>query len=262
MGSTASLPIGKRFPAMALCQGVVVPVARGLVPPPPLCVARRRAREQDAIDARRSFSLAWHGEGTDNIGMARRKPAAASWAGCKAASKDWPQPGLISLLHELYHASEENRRFLHARLLPQATGQTLTEAERALQRLLSVSAAFNGRFRHADAKRVVDQFEKATDGPTVVADLLLVDLEMSYNTFSEIGDYEPMVNHIHSTMNRLEEPFALLPPGLLASRASRLNRLAERWDGQFGYGISDELVALAADWNERAAKGEAPEEAS
>lgn len=194
--------------------------------------------------------------------MARRKPAATSWTGCKAALKDWPKPGLIALLHELYNASEENRRFLHARLLPQAAGQTLAEAERALKRLLSVSAAFNGRFRHANAKRVVDQFEKATDDPAAVADLLLAGLEMSYQTFREIGDYEPMVDHIYATINRLDKTLAKVPPGFLVSRASRLNRLAERWDGQFGYGISDELVALAADWNERAAKGEAPEEAS
>ncbi|HEY2588871.1 MAG TPA: hypothetical protein VGI81_24220 [Tepidisphaeraceae bacterium] len=194
--------------------------------------------------------------------MARRKPAAASWAQCKTVLKDWPKPGLISLIHELYNASEENRRFLHARLLPQAAGQTLAEAERAIKRLLSVSAAFNGRFRHADAKRVVDQFEKATDDPALVADLLLADLEMSYKTFSEIGDDVPIVDHIYSTMNRLEKTLARLPPGFLVSRASRLNRLAERWDGQFGYGLSDELVAFAADWNERAGKDGAPEEAS
>lgn len=194
--------------------------------------------------------------------MARRKPAATSWANCKAAVKDWPQARLIALLHELYTASEENRRFLHARLLPQKAEVTLAEAERALKRLLSVSAAFDGRFRHADAKRVVDQFEKATGDPALVADLLLSDLEMSYRTFSETGDFEPMVNHIYATLNRLDKTLARLPPGFLLSRASRLNRLAERWEGKFGYGLSDELADFAAVWNERAGKGGSMEDAS
>lgn len=187
--------------------------------------------------------------------MAQRKPASASWANCKAVLKDWLQAGLIALLHDMYKASEENRRFLHARLLPQAADQTLAEAERALRRIISPSAVFNGRFRHADAKRVVDQFERAVDDPVLVADLLLVDLEISFGSFGEIGDFEPMVDHLYASLHRLDELLATVPPGALVSRASRLNRLAERWGSSFGYGISDELVGTAELWNERAAKG-------
>jgi hypothetical protein len=185
----------------------------------------------------------------ENIPMARRKPAANSWANCKAVVKE-----LIALPHELYNLSEENRRFLHARLLPQAADQTLADAERALDRLLSPSAVFNGRFRHADAKRVVDQFEKASDDPALVADLLIADLEMSFETFGEVGGFEPMVDHLYATLRRLDEMLVAIPPRFLASRASRLNRMAERWSASFGYGISDELVGFATVWNERAQK--------
>ena len=190
----------------------------------------------------------------DNGAMAKRKSAATSWAACKAMLTERPAPALIALIHELYNASDENRRFLHARLLPEAAGQTLAEAERALKRLVSTAAVWNGSFRHADAKRVVDQFAKAADDPALVADLLLADLEMSFQTFSEVGDFEPIVDHLYSSLRRLDKTLVRLPPASLVSRASRLNRIAERWGAEFGYGISDEVTAFAYEWNERAAR--------
>jgi hypothetical protein len=111
--------------------------------------------------------------------MAKRKANLPNWSACKSAIKDWPTPGLRALIQELYKLSDENRRFLHGRLLPQAVEGTITDAVRALGRLISPSAVWNGHFRHADAKRVVDQFAKATDDPAAVAHQQLEDQAIS-----------------------------------------------------------------------------------
>jgi hypothetical protein len=184
--------------------------------------------------------------------MAKRKPNAANWSACKAAIKDWPTPGLRELIHELYKLSDDNRRFLHGRLLPQATEQTLDAAVRALDRLTSPSAVWNQRFHHADAKRVVDQFAKATDDPAAVAQLLLEDLDMSFSTFAAVGDFEPLVDHLYASLNRLDQVLKAVPPSSLAPIVQHLSALADRWGSEFGYGISDELIAVAEEWRERA----------
>lgn len=165
--------------------------------------------------------------------------------------KEWPAPGLASLVHELYKLSEENRRFLHARLLAKASAETLASTKRQLERLLSRSAVLNGRFRHVEIKRLIDQYAKATDDPTAMADLLVTDLEMAFATFREVGDFEPIVDHLYSTLHRLDKIIPEIPTNPLELLVHRINELAARWGASFGYGISDELVAFASELRQR-----------
>ena len=159
---------------------------------------------------------------------------------------------MIAIVKELYDLSDENRRFLHARLLPEQALQTLDDAKRKLKRMLSVQAVFGDDFKHADIKRFIDQYAKATDEPTLLADLLITDLEAGLATFNEIGDDEAMVDHLYATLARLDKCLNSLSPEALAPHVERLNQLAEKWGAAFGYGISDELTDFAADWKQRA----------
>ena len=99
-----------------------------------------------------------------------RKPAAAQgWGACKRALKDWPRPGVVALVQELYRLSDENRRYLHARLLTEHAAESLAAAVKAVKQMISADVVFRGRFRHADVKRIIDQFGKASDDPAAVA---------------------------------------------------------------------------------------------
>jgi hypothetical protein len=187
-----------------------------------------------------------------NIGMAKQKRSATSWSACKTVIKNWPAAGLQGLVHELYQLSKDNQRFLHARLLPEASAQTLEQTSRALAKVLSVSSVFADRFRHADAKQIIDQYAKATDDPVALCDLLISDLERSCKTFSEVGDFEPMADHLYATLNRLEKVSADLPTESLVNLSPRLKDLAQTWGRSFGYGISDELIYFASEWLRRA----------
>jgi hypothetical protein len=163
-------------------------------------------------------------------------------------------PGLRELVHELYELSDENRRFLHGRLLTDASGHALNDAIGALRRIISVQSVFQNRFRHSDAKRIVDQFAKATDDDEAVAQLLLADLEISFATFDEAGDFEPIVDHLYASLIRLNKIFGELSLSAVAPLNERATAMANRWGNQFGYGISDELTAFAHQWRERTAR--------
>src|SRR5688572_12891092 len=102
-----------------------------------------------------------------------KKRNSASWSNCKRVLQRWPSAGVVALMQELYRLSDENRRYLHARLLAEQQAQTLEEVKRKIARLLSPSIIDNDQFRHADVKRVIDQYERATNDPAAVAELLL-----------------------------------------------------------------------------------------
>lgn len=153
----------------------------------------------------------------------------------------------MALLHELYNLSEENRRFLHARLLPRSSAETLADTKRQMKRLLSRSAVWDDSFQHAEVKRLIDQYAKATKDPVAIADLLVTDLEMAFATFSKVGDFEPIVDHLYSTLHRLDKLIPTVPTNSLETLVDRIDEMARRWGNSFGYGISDELVAFASE---------------
>ncbi len=73
----------------------------------------------------------------------------------------------------------------------------------------------------------------------------MADLAAALESFSQIGDFEPIVDHAYATMNRLDKCLRSLDPSALPPLVQRLTEIAERWSNEFGYGLSDELDALA-----------------
>ena len=182
----------------------------------------------------------------------RKKRAAVSWATCKAALKDWPQRGVVELVHELYKQSEQNRTFLHARVMPEkGTEAAAAAAGRQMLKLLSPAAVYNGRFRHIELKKIVDTFDKATDDKAAVARLLVLDLANSVGTFAEVGDFEPMVDHCYATMTRLDTILLALPPAEAIGIVDQLAAIEQRYRDKFGYGLGDELTGQVEEWRVR-----------
>jgi hypothetical protein len=170
-----------------------------------------------------------------------------NWSACKAVIKDWPSAGLHELVHELYNLNAENRRFLHARLLSAGRGPLVAESLSALKHILSIPSIYEGNFSHSGAKRIIDQFAKATGDTGAVCDLLCSDLEISLASLSQTGDDENLVDHVYASMTRLGQLAPELPMESYRSIADRIATLAKKWSGKFGYGISDELNDLGAE---------------
>jgi len=186
--------------------------------------------------------------------MPVRKQRAASWAACKRAIADWPRPGVIALVKELYDLSDDNRRFLHARLLERLTDFNRAEARRKIAKLITPANVFNNRFRAGDVKRVIDQYAKATGDDAGVAELLLADLSATLEVSNEFGGDERLIDHAYTSMERLHKTLERLAPAHALPVVISLQKLAERWYGQFGYGLGDELDGLAAEWEDRLAR--------
>jgi hypothetical protein len=191
-------------------------------------------------------------------GMAERRKRATTdnWSACKRVLKDWPRPGVVALVRELYQLSDDNRRFLHARLLA-AVDKTraIDDTAKVVRRMLKPQNVWNGRVRHGDVKRVIDRFEKGADDAAAVAHVLLADLDEALQTFAEVGDYEPIVKHIYATMTRLEECLKLRDVPAATPLVDTLVALGRRWADRFGWGVSDELLGMAEYWRERVEAG-------
>lgn len=181
--------------------------------------------------------------------MAKKK--SGSWPQCRKVLSEWPQAMVLALIEELYKLGDDNRRFLHTRLLPSGAEQSLDETKAKLERMLSVSALYNNRFRHIEVKRFLEAFAKSAGDPYPVADLLITDLECGFEALGYVGDHEPMVNHLFSIMNMLGNYLSPLDGDPLARCVERLKALADNWGSSFGYGLSDEVVSLAIEWSDQ-----------
>jgi hypothetical protein len=92
---------------------------------------------------------------------------------------------------------------------------------------------------------------KASGNPAAVADVLIADLEIALPILRAVGDYEPLVDNIYSTMRRLDKLLSDLPIEIVAGLVPRISQLALKWNNKFGYGVSDELGEFAREWQAR-----------
>jgi hypothetical protein len=163
----------------------------------------------------------------------------------------------VALLQELYQLSDENRTFLHSRLLPNLRRETIDAIKSKLATLTSQKTVFAGRFSHVAIKRLVDQYHKAADDPAGVAELLIADIDFTLATFNSIGgDDEAMVDHAYACRERRHTTLQSLKPDLRPPLCRELHKLGSRWQNKFGYGISDELWDMAVHWEKIAASVE------
>ena len=97
--------------------------------------------------------------------LMEKKKSTPGWGACKAAMRNWPQPGMLALIQELYELSDDNRRFLKARLLPEQAAQTLEETKLRVEKLLTVDRIFANKFSHSDcfnAHRIISDVTPVT----------------------------------------------------------------------------------------------------
>jgi hypothetical protein len=190
--------------------------------------------------------------------MPPQKQRAASWAACKSTIAAWPLPGVIELVHELYQLSDDNRRFLHARLLEHLGDSNLEDARRKIRKLMNPTAVFNSRFRHGDVKRVIDHYARATGDDAGIAGLLVADIEASLETFSECADDERIADHVLTSVERLHKTLERVAPDDARPVVDALAHIANDFAGEFGYGVSDEVEGLASEWQDRLAPRDTP----
>ena len=168
----------------------------------------------------------------------------ATWSAVKDQLKALPRDSLIALARDLYRASPENRRFLHARLL----GPAVEIAKyRELVRDAIYPDAFSRRpVRLAEAQRLVRHYRQATGDLSGTLDLLLTFVEAGTEQAADLayGDERYFVALERALDEAVEIGHTLSGP-VHRAFVDRARKLADRASA-VGWGFGDYVVEAAA----------------
>lgn len=109
----------------------------------------------------------------------------ATWASVKAELQQMDPKAIVNLVRDIYRSSQENRRFLHARLLGSKT-------ELAKYRKLVVDAIYPDPFsrrpvRVSEAERLMRHYLQATSDIEGTVDLMLSFVEAGTEQAADLG---------------------------------------------------------------------------
>src|SRR5262245_46607072 len=173
----------------------------------------------------------------------------ATWLDVKAKLDRMDRVGLLGVIRDLYEASDLNRRFLHVRFSPTATG---LEKYRRLVRDAVFPNPFSQRpIRLRDATKTILEYKRAT-GALAGAVLLMLEFvedgteqaaDLGYGNDSYFTSLERKVNEIVRSLDALSETDR-------RTATERLVKLGE-YRGTIGWGYCDFLADVAAKVNAR-----------
>ena len=139
----------------------------------------------------------------------RRKP---SWAYLKQKIKLWGQPQLLALLKELHDLSPENRLFLQARLLPDASNEDAIEEYRGkIIKAFYLKSGFpRAKLGLAEARAAIRHYRAATEDIKGTVDLMLTYPEVGTTFAVEFGEanegfYRSLASVMEETEKLLKE---------------------------------------------------------
>jgi hypothetical protein len=162
---------------------------------------------------------------------------AASWARVKAKLERFSASELLSVVHDLYRASPENRRFLHARLLPSAG--SLEEYRRRVEDAIFPDPLSHKRVRIGEAERLIRHYRLSTGDQVGVVDLMLAMVEAGTEQAADLGyGGEAYFGSLEHVLRSVVEALPSLPRPAIPSIEQRLRELARRSE-PIGWGYGD-----------------------
>ena len=168
----------------------------------------------------------------------------ANWSAVKGKLSALPRAALVALARDLYRASPENRRFLHARLL----GPAVEIAKyRELVREAIYPDAFSRRsVRLGEAQRLIRHYRQATGDLSGTLDLLLTFVEAGAEQAAVLGyGDDPYFVALERALDEAVEIGQTLSGPAHREFVGRARTLAER-ASVVGWGFGDYFVDVAA----------------
>lgn len=173
-----------------------------------------------------------------------------SWSKVKARLGGVDRLGLIGIIQNLYEANSANRRFLHARFVPDAAA---LETYRTLVEDAVAPDPLSGRpIRLRDATAAITEYKRSTADLSGVVDLLLTFVEAGTEQAADLayGDdayFTALERKVREAVDALDG----LPAAARAAAEDRLIRLGKYQD-RLGWGYGDFLGDVAASVRNRA----------
>jgi len=117
--------------------------------------------------------------------MPSNSPERASWSAVKDKLTALPPGSLIALTRDLYRASPENRRFLHARLLGPAV--EIAKYRELVRAAIYPDPLSRRSVRLGEAQRLIRHYRDATSDLPGTLDLLLTFVEAGTEQAADLG---------------------------------------------------------------------------
>ncbi len=171
----------------------------------------------------------------------------AAWASVKAELQQMDPKALVNLIRDIYRSNQENRRFLHARLLSSQT-------ELANYRTLMVDAIYPEPFsrrpvRVSEAERLIRHYRQATSDVEGAVDLMLAFVEAGTEQAADLGyGDERYFGALARGLDDIVAALAELSPDSGRQAVARIQQIAARADSiGWGYGDYAQEIAAGAD---------------
>jgi hypothetical protein len=174
--------------------------------------------------------------------MKKRRPD--TWGNVKASLDRMDRSGLVGVIHDLYKASNVNRRFLHARFVPAAPA--LEEYRRLVREAVFPDPLSQRPIRLRDATAAITEYKRATGDLAGTVDLMLEFVEAGTEQAADLGYGEDayfaaLERKVRDVLRSLDA----LPDTDRRAVIARLIKLGE-YQGTIGWGYCDLLGDVAA----------------
>ena len=172
--------------------------------------------------------------------MKKENPKKSNWSAIKKSLKDFDTNHFIELVKDLYHLSENNRNFLHARFIKE--GDTLKRYKKIIFNALYQDVMDeDDSFEFEKAEKAIIHYEKATGDKRGVADLMIHYVECGNKYTIDYGDInESFYDALIEMYEKAVELVLKMPKGTQTPFQKRLKKIMESADG-IGWGYHDGL---------------------
>jgi hypothetical protein len=173
-----------------------------------------------------------------------RVAKSSGWAALKIRLDTLDRKGLVGLVHDLYEASEANRRFLEARFLPSAAA---IEKYRRLVEAAVFPDPFSQRpIRLRDASAAITEYRRSTGDVAGSVDLMLTFVEAGTEQAVDLGyGDDPYFSALVTKVAAVVKSLGALSNQERTSVTARLVRVRNRAQS-IGWGYGDYLSDVVA----------------
>lgn len=175
-----------------------------------------------------------------------KNPAKPSWVDIKAQLSAFDRAALLGLVQDLYAASKSNQAFLHARF---GLGNDVLEPhKRVIDTCVWPDLSKDQVVSVSKAKKAISDYKKAIGRPEGVAELTVFFCERAAAFCADIGMEDDAF--FGAQVRMYEQALKLvvaLPDDERDAFVVRLDAV-RRVCVDFGYGVSDDMNALFADY--------------
>jgi hypothetical protein len=161
----------------------------------------------------------------------------AGWGKVKAKLRRFNASELLTLIHDLYQASPENRQFLQGRLLPSAAD--LEKYRRRVEDAIFPDPFSRKRVRLGEAERLIRHYRLSTGDQLGVVDLMLAMVEAGTEQAIDLGyGDDAYFASLERVLRSVVDAVPSLPASARPSIVQRLRELARRAE-PIGWGYGD-----------------------